>query len=86
MSAVLAVMSDANATVLGVCLMLYGTFAFGFTLGRYPDRQGEGIFEGLPAWVALGMIALILGVIIALAVNTSGCAPGECDGLERPGP
>lgn len=83
MGIVLALMSDSDATLLGVCLMLYGAFAFGFALGRYPDRQGDGIFEGLPAWVALGIIALILGVVIALAVNAGDCVPGECD---QPGP
>lgn len=70
----LAVMSDSNATLLGVCLMLYGAFSLGFAVAQ--GQQGDGIFEGLPAWAALGMIALILGVIIVLAVNTSGC--GDC--------
>jgi len=64
-------------TFLGVALLLYTAYAFGFAQGRYPDDEGERIWQQ-PGWIQAALVTGVAGILMVIIANGTDCLPGEC--------
>ena len=72
-------LSNGDYTFIGVLLMVYGAYGFGFAQGRWPDAKMGS--DQLPLWVKLAFVAAIVGFLMALVASSGDYIPED-----RPGP